>query len=136
MTQTTNTSTAREVAEAIGCSIQTVMNKVKDLGIKFKGRSAAEHDILLGGLGAVRPRPRRVTAKKYSGALLRDRIVKHLNAGKRLIDETAAAIRNLNSEIKNLEGKRAGLVAYSSLLDGEQRVLAPEDEATCRDRSE
>jgi len=61
MTPTTNTSKAREIAETIGCSVQTVMNKAKGLGIKFKGRSAAEHNTLLGVLNAVRPRHGRIS---------------------------------------------------------------------------
>jgi len=70
MTPTTNTSKAREIAETIGCSVQTVMNKAKGLGIKFKGRSAAEHNTLLGVLNAVRPRHGRIPSSNLGGSIL------------------------------------------------------------------
>jgi len=78
----------------------------------------------------VRPRPRK-TAPKKNGAkqpVLTDRIAAHLETGKQLIASAAAEIENLDKEIGKLQGKRADLVAYSSLLKAERQALAPRDE--------
>lgn len=127
MTLTTNTSKAREVAEAIGCSVPTVMNKAKVLGIVFKKRSMAEHDALLGVLMEVRPRPRRTKLVANRSANLDNRIAKHLDIGKQLINEAAVTIRELDNKIENLLSIRTGLVVYTSHLNTEQNVLTPKD---------
>jgi hypothetical protein len=126
MTSTTNTSTAREVAETIGCSIQTVMNKAKTMGLKFKGRSTDEHSALVDLLNNVRPRPRRV-ATKHSGVSLRDRITKHLEAGKRMIQHTAAEVAGIDEKIALLRQKREELVAAQRLLEAETQTLGQEE---------
>jgi hypothetical protein len=58
-----HTSTARQVAEEIGCSVATVNNKAAKLGFKLKGRSPANHSRLLDALKSVKPRKKRAKVK-------------------------------------------------------------------------
>lgn len=54
-------STARQIAEELGCSMATVNNRAKSLGFKLKGRSPEDHGKLMEALSSVKPR-KKVTA--------------------------------------------------------------------------
>jgi len=58
-----NLSTAKKIAEDHGCSVATVNNKAKTIGVKLKGRTQEDHDRLLTALKDVKPRKRKAKAK-------------------------------------------------------------------------
>ena len=55
-------STASQIADEAGCSMATVNNKAKKLGIKLKGRSPEDHGNLIDALKSVKPRKRKGAA--------------------------------------------------------------------------
>jgi preprotein translocase subunit SecF len=118
MTTTTNLSTARVVAAAFGCSVPTVMVKVKFLGIKFKGRTVAEHDALLAELEQVRPRARKAKAAPLTeNQVLSQSIAGYLNQKDSLIAKVKDRITqiDLTRDVLNLE--KAELLEQIRTLD-------------------
>lgn len=128
-TTTTNLSTARVVAAAFGCSVPTVMVKVKFLGIKFKGRTVVEHDALLAELGEVRPRARKAKAAPLTeDQILYQNIVDHLAQKEDIIKKAKDRIFqiDLSRDVLNLE--------KAKLLE-QIRVLAPTAVPSVPDRN-
>ncbi len=100
-------STAKQIAEEAGCSVATVNNKAKKLGIKIKGRTQDEHASLLTALSDVKPRKRKAKAKskppkkaarqKAAGPDYSD-VDAYFKHGKKLISEIKKRIKDLDKE--------------------------------------
>jgi hypothetical protein len=123
---TTKDSTAREIASSIGCSMQTVANKAKGLGIKFRGRTGAEHDSLVAALGTVKPRPRGFTVatrrtKGEKQLTLAVCVARHLEESKKLFALVKAEIAE---QEKQADGLRSSLDTWrkaAAQLETEQK---------------
>jgi len=122
-TMTDQTTTAREIAASLGCSLQTVMNKAKALGIKFKGRTATQHADLLAALDAVNPRPRKAATRRRQRKTLADRIAEHLAAGVELIAAAQEELHSLDQETAKLESQRKWVADRIAALKTEQAEL-------------
>lgn len=119
---TTNSSTAKEISESIGCSTATVMLRAKALGFKFKGRTPSEHNTLLGSLTTVSPRKRK-TKKNGESKQLPDLIKDHLECGKKLIVAAETLLGSITEEQRSLEIKKSNLLAQIDCLSREQQDL-------------
>jgi len=125
MTQTVinQTTSARDIAIALGCSLPTVLTKAKSLGIKFKGRTTEQHVALMLGLAAVKPRPRKMKkTKNFSKQTLHDRIQAHLTEGKNLIICAKEELAELNKASFEIDVVRTKLVKQLELLAEEQKA--------------
>ena len=112
-------STAKQIAEDAGCSVATVNNKAKKLGIKIKGRTQDEHASILTALSDVKPRKRKAKAKskppknaarqKPAGPDFSD-VDAYFKHGKKLIAEIKKRINALDKEKAALTEKLNALL--------------------------
>lgn len=115
---TDNLSTARQLAEAFGCSLPTVMLKAKKLGLKFKGRTTAEHDTLVAVLEEVRPRARKAKAAPLTAnQVLHQSIAGHLDQKHNLIKKVKDRVAQIDLERDALNSEKATLLAQIRALD-------------------
>ncbi len=116
-------STARQIAEEVGCSMATVNNKAKGLGFKLKGRSPENHAKLMEALSSVKPRkkvkapkkakkakkaPKKAAPKKAAASVDLDGF---FNQGKAYIVEIRRRLAALDKEKAALEDQLAKLYA-------------------------
>ena len=113
-------STARQIAEETNCSMATVNNKAKKLGIKVKGRSPEDHDRLIEALKSVKPRKRKGAAAPKKAAKAKKAapvatasydLNGFFNQGKAYIAEIRRRLATLDKEKAELEGQLEKLYA-------------------------
>ena len=110
-------STARQIADEIGCSMATINNRAKKLGIKFKGRSPENHGNLLDALKNVKPRKKRKAAaatkaktvkaprkKRVAATGIAGDLNSFLSQGKAYISDLKKRISALDKEKAELQG--------------------------------
>ena len=104
-------STAKQIAAEVGCSVATVNNKAKVIGIKLKGRSPEDHGRLMEALKSVKPRKRKAATKKKAtrkkkaaAPSFAGDVASFLTQGKSFIPELRKRIAALDKEKTELEG--------------------------------
>lgn len=134
-----HTSTAREIAAELGCSVATVNNHAQKLRLRLKGRTPEDHRALLRSLEGVRPRrrahqvtdiggaappptkKRRRRSPASSGADRTRAVTRDVDAyfdrGKDLIEAIRARLEQLEEERRELNEKLEALL----LLHPDQR---------------
>ncbi len=120
-----HTSTAKELATEIGCSVATVNSKVAALGIKFKGRSPDDHQRLMEAVKNVKPRRTKSIKPKNGKKSPRGRkpskvvpsngdfpgnLMAYFNQGKELISTIRKRLDELEKEKADLNEKLEALL--------------------------
>ena len=106
-------SIIKTIAAEFDCSMSTVNTKAKVLGIKLRGRTPEEHQLLLDAMKDVRPRKRKAKAATKKGAAKKkavkpefttdvDAYFKH---GKKLIKVIKKRIAEIDKERVGLQEK-------------------------------